>query len=153
MLRLIEKCNGGEAAETMTLPFELRQKSRLRVTLDSGREAGVFLPPGTQLKDGDRLRTDDGRVVAVRAAPETVSVVETGDPLLLARICYHLGNRHVPLQIGDGWARWLHDHVLDDMVRSLGASVHVVQAAFQPEAGAYHEAGVRHASHGHSHSH
>jgi len=150
MLHLTEKSQAhGPLADTLTLPFERRQKSRQRVTLDSGREAGVVLAPGTFLRDGDVLRADSGELVRVRAAVETVSTARTGDPLRLARACYHLGNRHVPVQIGPGWARFLHDHVLDDMLRQLGLAVVTEEAQFEPEGGAY--AG-RHA-HGHDHPH
>lgn len=125
------------ARATITLPFELRRKSRLRIRLDSGEDVGLFLPRGTVLRHGDRLRTTDGLVVEVRAAPETVSIARTDDPLSLARAAYHLGNRHVALQLGPGWLRYLHDHVLDRMVEKLGLSVASEQAPFEPETGAY----------------
>src|SRR6266404_405867 len=100
MLELIEKVQGdGGADDTVTLPYDLRRKSRQRVRLDSGREAALLLPPGAHLHDGDRLRAADGTSVRVRAAIEAVATARTADPLLLARACYHLGNRHVPLQI------------------------------------------------------
>jgi urease accessory protein len=135
-----------ETATSLTLPLESRIKSRLRVTLDDGREAGLFLPRGSSLRDGDCLLAEDGTAVRVRAAPETVSEVRCEDPLQLARACYHLGNRHVPLQIAPGLLRYQHDHVLDDMVRGLGLSVTVCQAPFEPEPGAY-------GGHGHAHNH
>jgi urease accessory protein len=122
---------------TLTLPFDQRQKSRLRARLDSGEDVGLFLPRGTVLRHGDRLRTTTGLVVEVRAAPETVSIARTDDALLLARAAYHLGNRHVALQIGPGWLRYLHDRVLDGMVRELGLTVAGEQVPFEPEAGAY----------------
>ena len=122
---------------TLTLPFEQRQKSRLRATLDDGTEVGLFLPRGTVLRHGDCLQATDGRVIAVQAAAETVSTVSAAEPLQLTRAAYHLGNRHVPLQIGSGWLRYRHDHVLDEMVVQLGLQVMVESAAFEPEAGAY----------------
>jgi urease accessory protein len=157
MLHLTEKSRvPGPFADTLTLPFERRQKSRQRVMLDSGREAGIVLAPGTSLRDGDVLRANSGELVRVRAAVETVSTARTGDPLRLARACYHLGNRHVPVQIGPGWARFLHDHVLDDMLRQLGLLVIAEQAPFEPEGGAYagrHAHGHDHLqSHGHKHA-
>ncbi|CAI8915734.1 urease accessory protein UreE [Methylocaldum szegediense] len=146
MTRLTEFAPPGvESHDTLTLPFEARQKSRLLVRLDSGAEAGVFLSRGTVLRDGDRLLADDGRVVLVRAAAEPVSVVRTADALLFARACYHLGNRHVALQIERGELRYLWDHVLDDMVRGLGLTVEHTLMPFEPERGAYH--GAHH--HGH----
>lgn len=136
----------------LVLPFAERSKSRLRATLDTGEEVGLFLDRGSVLRDGDLLLTDDGRVVQVEAAPETVSTVYTDNGLLLARACYHLGNRHVALQIGPGWLRYIHDHVLDDMLRGFGLTVKVGQAPFEPEGGAYVAASHPH-SHPHAHHH
>ena len=126
-----------DAQATLTLPFEQRQKSRLRIRLDNSQDAGLFLPRGTVLRHGDRLRATSGLVVEVRAAPEAVSTARADDALLLARAAYHLGNRHVALQLGPGWLRYPHDHVLDDMTRELGLTVSREQAPFEPEAGAY----------------
>lgn len=126
-----------DAQTTLTLPFEQRQKSRLRIRLDNGQDAGLFLPRGTVLRHGDRLRATSGLVVEVRAAPEAVSTARADDALLLARAAYHLGNRHVALQLGPGWLRYPHDHVLDNMARELGLTVNREQAPFEPEAGAY----------------
>ncbi|MCP5142536.1 MAG: urease accessory protein UreE [Chromatiales bacterium] len=136
MLELTEKLDAGEADATLTLTMEQRVKSRLRVTLDDGRGAGVFLPRGGVLRDGDLLG-GEGLVVLVKAAPESVSTVRSDDPLRLTRAAYHLGNRHVALQIETGLLRYQHDHVLDDMVRGLGLEVVVEQAPFEPEPGAY----------------
>ena len=133
----------------LTLPFGERSKSRARHILDNGEDAGLFLDRGTVLRHGDLLIADDGRVVEVRAAAESVSTVHTDDPLLLARACYHLGNRHVALQIGTGWLRYQHDHVLDDMLRGFGLVVEVELAPFEPEGGAY----VAASSHTHAHPH
>lgn len=131
----------------LTLPYERRIISRQRVTLDDGSDAGLFLPRGTVLQDGDYLKATSGEVVVVKAANETVSSLYCDDPLLLARACYHLGNRHVPLQITQGMIRYQHDHVLDDMLHGLGLHVLVEQASFEPEPGAYG------GGHGHSHDH
>lgn len=134
---------------SVTLDVDSRIKSRLRVTLDDGREAGLMLERGHLLRGGELL-TDGAasQVVRVLAAPEAVSTVRCADPHLLARAAYHLGNRHVPLQIEPGLLRYQHDHVLDDMLRGLGLTVQAEQAPFEPEAGAYQSA-----PHGHSHSH
>ena len=138
MIHLTRKLkNHQPALTTLTLPWEQRIRSRLRVVLDSGAEAGLFLERGTVLGDGDLLTSEDGTVVRVVAARETLSIVASGDPLKMARACYHLGNRHTPLEIADGRVRYLHDPVLDDMIRGLGLDVRVDQAPFQPEAGAY----------------
>lgn len=114
-----------------------RTKSRLKITLEDGREAGLFLPRGHILHNGALLASDDGVTVEVVAAKEQVSTIRTKDPTLLARACYHLGNRHVPLQVEPGWCRYQHDPVLDEMVKGLGLEVVIETASFQPEAGAY----------------
>ena len=142
------------ASEQLVLPFELRQKSRLRATSVAGTEFALLLPRGTVLRDGDRLRAVNGLVIAVQAAAESVSTARSGDVTRFARVCYHLGNRHMPLQIGPGWLRYLADHVLDKMVEELGLTVVHEQAPFEPEAGAYHQheqagAGVFRRHHGH----
>lgn len=145
-------------AGTVTLTFDQRRHSRLLAHLDDGRELALMLPRGTVLRDGDRLRARDGAtVIVVRAAPESLSVAHTSDALLLTRAAYHLGNRHVPLQVGADFLAYAHDHVLDDMVRGLGLHVQARTAPFQPEAGAFHgEGGHPHGpahDHAHDHSH
>jgi urease accessory protein len=145
-LQIVERLSESLPAQaTLTLSFELRRKSRLRTRLDSGADVGIFLPHGTVLHEGDRLRTTDGLVVEVRAALETISTAHADDALTLARAAYHLGNRHIPLQLGSGWLRYPHDHVLDGMVRDLGLEVISEEVPFEPEAGAY--------SGGHHHAH
>jgi urease accessory protein len=134
----------------LVLPFDLRCRSRFRARLVSGEEVGVILERGHVLRDGDLLLADDGRVIEVTAAPETVSSVHSTDPRTLARAAYHLGNRHVSLQLGDGWLRYPHDHVLDEMLLGLGLQVIVEEAPFEPEPGAYHS-GHDHSGHDHSH--
>lgn len=138
MLTISQRLTAPRAiAAQLKLPFELRSKSRLRTTLSTGEEAGLLLERGTVLRGGDLLLADDGRVIEVVAAVELVSTVGAADPWALSRAAYHLGNRHVPLQVGTAWLRYLHDHVLDDMVRGLGMNVTVEEAPFEPEAGAY----------------
>ena len=121
----------------LVLPFELRQKSRLRTTIAGGEEIGIFLERGTVLRGGDCLRADDGRIVRVVAADEALMEVRCADAMALARAAYHLGNRHTPTQVGDGWLRIAADDVLDAMLRGLGATVTGLCAPFEPEAGAY----------------
>jgi urease accessory protein len=144
----------GSPAAVLSLGFEDRRRSRQLARLDDGREVGLSLPRGTVLRDGDRLTGDEenGPVVVVRAAPETLSVARTADAHLLARAAYHLGNRHVPLQVAPDRLAYQHDHVLDGMVRELGLAVTVERAPFEPEAGGYrHEGSDRHAHHEHAH--
>lgn len=139
----------------VTLPHFERQKSRGLLRLNDGSEAALLLERGTGLSHGDRLLADDGTVVLVQAALEELSVVTALGPLELSRAAYHLGNRHIALQISELGLAYLHDHVLDDMLRELGLSVSFAQARFEPEPGAYGH-GHAHASrppHVHPHSH
>lgn len=139
---------------SVTLPIDVRVKSRAKVTLSDGREAGLMLPRGLLLRGGDILCSEDGsEFINVIAADEGVSVVRCGSPFLLAKACYHLGNRHVPLQIMPDELRFHHDHVLDDMLRQLGLEVTFAHLPFEPEAGAYTSEAQGHHHHAHSHSH
>jgi urease accessory protein len=127
----------------LMLPFDSRQKSRLRTTLTSGEEVGLFLERGEVLRNDDFLLSEDGSVVRVVAKPERVLDILCKSPEALARVAYHLGNRHVPLQVGAGWLRIADDAVLRQMVEGLGSTAVPRDAPFEPEAGAY--------SVGHSH--
>ena len=129
--------------ERLALPFELRQKSRLRARLASGEEVGLMLARGTVMRGGDVVTTTDGREVEIVAAKEKLLHIESDQ---IARVAYHLGNRHVPVQIGDGFVRIAEDHVLEELAKQLGARVSHVEAPFEPEAGAY---GHRHDEMGH----
>lgn len=123
---------------TLTLPFDRRRRSRQRARLDDGTIVALILPRGTLMRHGQLLTDDEGRHrIRIIAAVEPLSEVTADLPPMLARAAYHLGNRHVPLQIGDGWLRYRQDHVLDAMVAGLGLRVQAVQAAFDPEEGAY----------------
>ncbi len=136
-------------AETLTLTFELRAKCRLRTHLDSGEEVGLFLPRGTILRGDDLLAGKDGRVVRVRSAPEDVIEARSDDALTIARAAYHLGNRHVAVEVQPGLLRLAADHVLSQMLSGLGLAVTLAQAPFEPEAGAY---GGQPAHHTHAHA-
>jgi urease accessory protein len=140
---LIESLYDGDAPATdrLELAFDYRTKSRLRATLASGAEAGLFLPRGTLLRGGQKLQASDGRIVAVVAAPEELLEARCASALELARAAFHLGNRHVAVQLGHdaggGWLRIQADHVLEGMLAGLGARVRALRAPFEPEAGAY----------------
>lgn len=150
MLQITEKLSvPATPSVSLTLPFDKRQKSRLRVSLDDSQEVAVMLERGSVLRHGDLLRADNGLIIEVCAANEEVAVISTKDTSLFARACYHLGNRHVPLQIGENWLRFQRDHVLEEMIHSLGLSVKHELSPFEPEGGAY----GGHSSHSHSHSH
>ena len=136
-----------QTTASVTLPVDMRVKSRIKVTLNDGRQAGLLLPRGLLLRDGDILSNENGdEFIKVIAADEAVSVVRCADPFMLAKACWHLGNRHVPLQIMPGELRYHHDHVIDDMLRQFGLDVDFAHLPFEPEAGAY-------ASKSHAHNH
>src|SRR5205814_6028578 len=116
--------------------------SRFKAKLASGEEVGVILPRGEVLRGGDLVTASDGRVFEIVSQPEEVLHVEAKSAKELARIAYHLGNRHVAVEVGEGYLRIAHDHVLDCMLAGLGAKLSHVNAPFEPEAGAY--AGVGH---------
>ncbi len=155
MLKLITKL-AADAKRTvddeLTLTWDDRKRGRLRTTTASGREVGLFLERGKVLQDGELLQAETGEVIRVRSAAESVTTASCEDSLTFARICYHLGNRHVPLQVGPGWVRFQPDYVLEDLVRLYGLQVLQEQAPFEPENGAYGEHASGH-GHGHSHDH
>jgi len=122
---------------TVTLPYEQRQKSRLRTKLDNGQDVGIILNHGQRLHHGDLLQAENGKIIEIRAATGAVSTVTANTPLLRMRACYHLGNRHVPLQISEDCFRYLQDSVLDEMIINLGLSITHENALFEPEPGAY----------------
>ena len=142
MLLIEQHYDGPDAStKTLTLRFDQRTKSRLRTRLDSGEEVGLFLPRGTILRGGQRLLASDGGVVEVCAAIESLIEVRCDSLLDLTRAAYHLGNRHVAVQVGSdtrgGWLRLAADHVLREMLDGLGCAVTALDAPFEPEAGAY----------------
>jgi urease accessory protein len=136
-----------EVKGQLALPFDARQKSRQRAKLVSGEEVALKLPRGEILRGGDLVTASDGRVIEVVSVPERLLHIECED---LARVAYHLGNRHVPVQIGQGFLRIAEDHVLEEMVRKLGARVSHVEAPFEPEAGAYGGGRHQHDEMGHA---
>jgi urease accessory protein len=139
--------------DSLVLPFERRQIARQRAVLASGREVAIVLRRGTVLRGGDVLRGRSGEAIAVVAAPEELSTVYCNDRRRLARLAYHLGNRHVALEVGDGWVRYARDHVLDDLVRHLGGDAVHETAPFEPEAGAYASAHSHDDAGRHRHAH
>lgn len=151
-MMLIEKRAPADvpASERLLLPFEVRCKCRFRSRLESGEEVGLFLERGSVLRAGDRLLANDGRVVLIQAAPETVMEVRSADALLLARAAYHLGNRHVAVELQPGLLRFGRDRVLGEMLRGLGLDVTECEAPFDPESGAYGGHGGHAQPHGHS---
>jgi urease accessory protein len=142
-------------AASVELDWDVRQKSRFDATDSQGRTLGVFLPRGTVVRGGDVLVAEDGSLVKVQAAAQPVLVVrhcaDHGSPFDLLRAAYHLGNRHVSLELQPDHLKLEPDHVLADMLRQMHLIVSEEQAAFEPEGGAYAAGG--HAHHGHSHDH
>ena len=163
-------------AATIELDWDIRQKSRFDATDSLGRQIGVFLPRGTLVRGGDVLVVEDGSMVKVIAAPQTVLRITAcknhGSSFDLTRAAYHLGNRHVPIELKPDHLKIEPDHVLADMLRAMHLIVNEVEEAFEPEGGAYSTAGHAHAherpqspsapaqhvhgpgcDHGHGHSH
>ena len=137
-------------AATLELDWDVRQKSRFDATDSSGRALGIFLPRGTVVRGGDVLVAEDGSLIKVLAAAQPVLVVtvctEHGSPFDLTRAAYHLGNRHVPIELKPDHLKIEPDHVLADMLRAMHLTVREASVAFEPEGGAYSTTG-----HGHSH--
>lgn len=142
----LPKSSAGEIAARLILPYELREKCRLRATLSTGEEVAVYTVRGTVLRDGDLLTGEDARVVQVVAAAEPTYKVTCADAQSLLRCAFHLGNRHTQAQVGDGFLRIRADAVLKEMLAGLGARVEEQMAAFEPESGAY---GGGHGHHDH----
>ena len=136
-------------ASTIELDWDVRQKSRFDATDSSGRQIGVFLPRGTLVRGGDVLVAEDGSMVKVIAAPQTVLRIAVckkhGSPFDLTRAAYHLGNRHVPIELKPDHLKIEPDHVLAEMLRAMHLIVNEVEEAFEPEGGAYSTAGHAHA--------
>ena len=139
-------------AGTVELDWDVRQKSRFDVTDSAGRSLGVFLPRGTVVRGGDVLVAEDGSLVRVLAAPQQVLRITHcqahGTPYDLIRAAYHLGNRHVPIELKPDHLQIEPDHVLADMLRAMHLIVQPVEQPFEPENGAYATGG-----HGHGHGH
>lgn len=149
---------GPDSAVThrVRLPYDARCRSRLHLVLDSGEEAGILLPHGERLRAGDRLRSADGRVLEVLASAESLLEVRCTRPGALTRAAYHLGNRHVAVEVTaepDACLRLQPDPVLARMLEGLGCTVTSVVTDFEPEAGAYHPSGGGHSDEGHAHAH
>ena len=144
-------------AATVQLDWDVRQKSRFDATDSQGRQLGVFLPRGTVVRGGDVLVAEDGSLIQVLAAQQAVLRIthctEHGTPFDLLRAAYHLGNRHVPIELKPAFLQIEPDHVLADLLRSMHLIVQAIDAPFEPEGGAYAQGGHGHAHGGHQHSH
>jgi urease accessory protein len=143
----VRRAGARDATDSVTLDYEGRFLRRRLLTTDSGAVLHVDLPETVSLNDGDAFETTDGRLVAVRAAPEPLAEV-AAEGAALARLAWHVGNRHAPAEIGDGRLLIRRDHVLEDMLRKLVAAVRPVMAPFNPEGGAYGHGRTRAHHHG-----
>lgn len=142
MRHLCERCAPVETPYAcLCMDFGQRQKVRSRVLATNGESVGLHIQRGSTLKDGDHLLSDDGKVFVVRAQREPLSVVECADAQTLARAAYHLGNRHVRVQVERDRVSYQTDHVIDDMLFQLGLQVSHRELPFEPEPGAYHKHG------------
>jgi len=134
-------------ADRVLIDFDRRHRRRLVLTAESGLDLLIDQPHAVRLRDGDWLELDDGRIVAVVAQAEALLEINAHGPAELVRIAWHLGNRHLPVQLLGDRIRIRRDHVIADMVHQLGGHAHPIDAPFDPEAGAYAEA------HAHAHHH
>ena len=143
-------------ATTVELDWDVRQKSRFDATDSAGRVLGIFLPRGTLVRGGDVLIAEDGSLIKVIAAPQSVLVITAcsthGSPFDLTRAAYHLGNRHVPIELKPDHLKIEPDHVLADLLRAMHLTVREATEAFEPEGGAYSSSGHTAHSHGHAHT-
>jgi urease accessory protein len=142
----------GDAADSIVLDYDDRNRRRLAMKATRGLEFLLDMPEVTPLHSGDALVLEDGRLVEVVAAPEPLLEIRGADPLHLARLAWHLGNRHLAAQIMPKAIRVRRDHVIAEMARGLGAKVTEIEAPFDPEGGAY-DAHAAHDHHDHGHHH
>ncbi|MDT7953037.1 MAG: urease accessory protein UreE [Acetobacteraceae bacterium] len=136
----------GTVTDTVSIDYDRRHRRRHVLTAASGAELLIDLPQAVRLRDGDGLALEDGRLVQVKAAPESLLEIHAHGPAELVRIAWHLGNRHLPVQLLGDRIRIRSDHVIEAMVAGLGGHAEAIEAPFDPEAGAY--AG----GHGHAHA-
>ena len=137
-----------QRAASIELDWDLRQKSRFAATDSQGRALAIFLPRGQAVRGGDVLLAEDGSLVRVIAAPQQVLYITAGSPFALLRAAYHLGNRHVPIELQPDHLKIEPDHVLADMLRSMHLTVSAAELPFEPEGGAY-GGQSHHAAHDH----
>jgi urease accessory protein len=140
-------------ADTVVLDFDDRHRRRMAMTGTRGLEFLLDLENATVLRGGDALMLDDGRLIEVVAAPEPLAEIRGTDPQHLVRVAWHLGNRHLPTQITAKGLRIRRDHVIEAMVKGLGARVIEIEAPFDPEGGAYAGGDHMHAPESDPHDH
>ncbi|WP_354624114.1 urease accessory protein UreE [Psychromonas sp. MME2] len=141
--------------DSITLDHDTRKKARIKGQTDNGIMVGIFVERGHPLLVGEILKTECGLLIEVKGKEEAVSTAIANDWMSFSKICYHLGNRHTSLQIGELWVRFKPDHVLEELAENYGLTIDRTPAVFEPENGAYgarsgHSHGL---GHGHSHAH
>jgi urease accessory protein len=142
---------------SVTLDYDTRQKARIKTTTTQGLQIGIFVDRGNPLRVGEILHTECGLFLDIKGADEPVITASTQDWLAFSKVCYHLGNRHTKIQIGERWLRFKTDHVLQELAQNYGLRIDNTPAVFEPESGAYGKGAHSH-SHdkptlGHKHAH
>ena len=153
MLQVFERLDHthDEINDSITLDHDTRKKSRIKGVTDKGADIGIFVERGHPLLVGEILKTECGLLIEVKGQAEAVSTALSTDWLTFSKVCYHLGNRHTTLQVGELWVRFKPDHVLEELAENYGLTIDKTAAVFAPENGAYGKRSGH--SHGHSHSH
>jgi len=161
MLQVFERLDHthDEIADSITLDQDTRKKARIKAVTDKGQDIGIFMERGHPLLIGQVLKTECGLLIEVKGKEEDVSTAIASNWLLFSKVCYHLGNRHTSLQIGELWVRFKPDYVLEELAENYGLTIDKTPAVFEPESGAYgkksshsHEKSHQH-EHSHSHEH
>ncbi|MEW6994233.1 urease accessory protein UreE [Colwelliaceae bacterium MEBiC 14330] len=134
-------------SDTITLDQDTRKKARIKGITDGGSDIGIFMERGHSLSIGEILKTECGALIEVKGKAEPVSTAIATDWLTFSKVCYHLGNRHTSLQIGELWVRFKPDYVLEELAENYGLTINKNPAIFEPENGAYSKKG-----HGHGHT-
>ncbi len=153
MLQVFERLDHthDDISDSITLDHDTRKKSRIKGVTDKGADIGIFVERGHPLLVGEILKTECGLLIEVKGQAEAVSTALGTDWLTFSKVCYHLGNRHTTLQVGELWVRFKPDHVLEELAENYGLTIDKTAAVFAPENGAYGKRSGH--SHGHSHSH
>ena len=139
--------------DSVSLDHEGRHRRRIALRGEKGLEFLLDLDKATVLNDGDAVKLEDGNLVLIKAAPQTLLEVRAENPLRLLKTAWHIGNRHTPCELTADALYLENDHVLAEMIRGLGCATAIVSRPFQPERGAYDDHGHSHGSQGHSHDH
>ncbi|MDU0354154.1 urease accessory protein UreE [Paraglaciecola aquimarina] len=137
--------------DSITLDHDTRKKARIKGQTDQGSTIGIFVERGHPLLVGEILKTECGKLIEIKGLAEPVNTATASDWLTFSKVCYHLGNRHTVLQVGELWLRFKPDHVLAELAEKYGLTIDDSPAVFEPENGAYGSGGHAHGGHSHSH--